>query len=169
MQDSPNGNTLGDLYRDWGASLLRFASTLATSPQVAEDLVHDVFLVLQQRLATGERIDNYRAWTITVVRNLAHKERRGAAKLVEMPSTIAAAPAPQHEIIALRGLLSPLTEREQEVLILRMESLSYREIADELGVAVGTVSALVARSLAKLKDVSRKKAQQGGRSEAASR
>jgi RNA polymerase sigma-70 factor (ECF subfamily) len=44
-----------------------------------------------------------------------------------------------------------LTEQERQCLFLRAEGLRYRQIAEILGVSVGTVSILLARSLDKLK------------------
>jgi DNA-directed RNA polymerase specialized sigma24 family protein len=47
-------------------------------------------------------------------------------------------------------LLSVLTSREQEVVLLRMQSLKYREIARLLGISRNSVNTLLARALRKL-------------------
>jgi DNA-directed RNA polymerase specialized sigma24 family protein len=47
-------------------------------------------------------------------------------------------------------ILSQLSPREQEVMLLRMESLKYREIASELGISINSVATLLARALRKL-------------------
>lgn len=53
-------------------------------------------------------------------------------------------------IYDLRSLLSVLSPREEEVLPLRLESLKYREIAEQLGISVNSVNTLLARALRKL-------------------
>lgn len=146
---------LAELYQNWGPGLLRYAATLTHSISAAEDLVQEAFLALQHRWTAGEEIANPRGWTIVTVRNLALKRHRGQSRVVAFPRTeLAAAPA-RDDILALRALLAKLTEREQEVLLLRMESLEYKEIALELGIAPGTVSALIARALSKLRQAAR--------------
>jgi RNA polymerase sigma factor (sigma-70 family) len=50
----------------------------------------------------------------------------------------------------IRDLLSVLSPREEEVLLLRLEALKYREIADQLGISMNSVNALLARALRKL-------------------
>jgi RNA polymerase sigma factor (sigma-70 family) len=50
----------------------------------------------------------------------------------------------------IRSLLSVLSPREEEVLLLRLESLKYREIADQLGISITSVDNLLARALRKL-------------------
>ena len=50
----------------------------------------------------------------------------------------------------IRDLLSVLSPREEEVLLLRLDALKYREIADQLGISMNSVNALLARALRKL-------------------
>jgi len=47
--------------------------------------------------------------------------------------------------------LSILSQREEEVLLLRMSSLKYKEIAAQLGVTTNTVSGLLVRAITKLR------------------
>jgi transposase len=54
------------------------------------------------------------------------------------------------KLVEIRGLLSVLSPREEEVLLLRLEALKYREIADHLGISMNSVNALLARALRKL-------------------
>jgi RNA polymerase sigma factor (sigma-70 family) len=50
----------------------------------------------------------------------------------------------------IRSLLSLLSPREEEVLLLRLEALKYREIAEQLGISMNSVNTLLARALRKL-------------------
>jgi RNA polymerase sigma factor (sigma-70 family) len=54
------------------------------------------------------------------------------------------------DIVDIRNLLSVLSPREEEVLLLRLEAMKYREIAEQLGIGVNSVNTLLARALRKL-------------------
>jgi DNA-directed RNA polymerase specialized sigma24 family protein len=53
-------------------------------------------------------------------------------------------------IVDIRNLLSVLSPREEEVLMLRLEALKYREVAEQLGISLNSVNTLLARALRKL-------------------
>lgn len=54
----------------------------------------------------------------------------------------------------LRVALSQLSARQRAVVVLRYaEDMSERQVADELGISLGTVKTLASRGLAKLRDV----------------
>jgi phosphomannomutase len=84
------------------------------SVTLAEDLVNESFLALYKALAGGEAIRNPRAWTLTVVRNLLHKERRGSRRIVEFPPGDRLTVPPVVDLHDLRRLMEQLTEREGE-------------------------------------------------------
>jgi RNA polymerase sigma factor (sigma-70 family) len=46
-----------------------------------------------------------------------------------------------------------LSRREEEVLLLRLEAMKYREIADQLGISMNSVNTILARALQKLRKV----------------
>lgn len=151
MGSKEAGAAVTELYRTWGPSLLRYAAALTRSPALAEDLVQEAFLALYRELAAGVEVANARAWTLRVVRNLAHNDARGQRRLVMFPDVDLPTVPPPGGFDDLRSLLALLTGREQEVLLLRMASLKYGEIGRELGIAPGTVGALLTRGLAKLR------------------
>jgi RNA polymerase sigma factor (sigma-70 family) len=64
-------------------------------------------------------------------------------------------------LMDIRGLLSILSTREEEVLLLRLEALKYREIADQLGISVNSVNTLLARALRKLQQATARKTSEG--------
>lgn len=140
-----------ELYQSWGPSLLRYAAALSSSIPLAEDLVNEAFLQYHRNLSNGVEIQNPRAWTLTVVRNLLHKHNRGARRIIPFPNLEALPAPPAEHLSELRRLLHLLTEREQQVLLLRMDSLKYHEIAEELQIAPGTVAAILSKALGKLR------------------
>ena len=52
-------------------------------------------------------------------------------------------------------LLAVLSPREEEVVLLRLQSMKYREIADQLGIGTKSVCTLLARAIRKLQGASR--------------
>ena len=110
------------------------------------------FSALLARLATARAIDQ--------LRRRFRRAQLGAsvdsADLVAVPS---ANPDPvqqaqQHELTArLRRLLSQLPPREAQVFCLRyLNDMSYRQIANELGIMTNTAGVLLHRARAKLRE-----------------
>jgi DNA-binding NarL/FixJ family response regulator len=66
-----------------------------------------------------------------------------------------AADGPRHEAGAAHRTPSPLTPREHEIVLLIMQGLSNKEIADELVISPATAARHVANILAKLGFTSR--------------
>jgi RNA polymerase sigma factor (sigma-70 family) len=64
-------------------------------------------------------------------------------------------------LMDIRSLLSVLSPREEEVLLLRLEALKYREIADQLGISMNSVNTLLARALRKLQQATARKTGEG--------
>jgi RNA polymerase sigma factor (sigma-70 family) len=64
-------------------------------------------------------------------------------------------------IVDIRNFLSVLSPREEEVLLLRLEALKYREIAEQLGISMNSVNSLLARALRKLQQAMGQKQRKG--------
>lgn len=135
----------------------------------AEDMVQDAYL-RAFRYFDGFAGDNGRAWLLSIVRHVCYDglRRRGVDRaaidadatlenLNDVEAAIAPAPDPETALIRqseralLDSLIAALPAQYREVLILReLEDLSYRDIADVVGVPVGTVMSRLARARALL-------------------
>ena len=144
------------LFESWYPALVRYACRLAGSPAVAQDAVQQVFMDLYSALVDGQQIQYPKAWTICVLR------RQIAANWGRVPETESLSSVRQQGFASvppqtcgedIAKLLSHLTPREQEVLMLRMEAYKYREIAEALGISPNSVNTLLSRSIAKLQRV----------------
>jgi RNA polymerase sigma-70 factor, ECF subfamily len=139
-------------------SFVRYACRATGNPHSAEEVVQDVLMALFAELRRGKPVEHPRAWCLVVLQRKINRERRRiyAAPLrsledVEALNDMAGLSAPPPGDAAdVPELLTHLTMREQEVMLLRMESLKYREIARVLGISKNTVNALLARGLGKL-------------------
>lgn len=148
------------------------ARWLMRHPQEAEDAVQEAFLKAFRAFG-GYAGGNARAWILAIVRNTCMtrlKRLRSDSKVVVLDVMIsdrdlAAAESfrepgrPADEILAgendrkrVHAALKTLPEFYREVLVLReLDELSYRDIADVVGISVGTVMSRLARGRARLR------------------
>ena len=145
------------IYREHAAKLSRFAASFAHDPDGARDAVQEVFLRYFIERRYGRQIENPRAWLYHVLRNYLLDQHRTTNKweiiaenLDQMPG---GAPNPEgmmkHSQMA-REIEAKLSEREMDCLRLRAQGSGYAEIAEILGIRIGTVGALLARAQKKI-------------------
>ena len=159
MKQQQARELLTDLFESWYPALLRYSYRLTRDLELAEDVVQDSFLELYRNLARGTDIDNPKGWTLTVVRrrilhHYRNLKREGLRVEYELLDTIAGKPDPEIQRFLsgdLASLFNVLSPREEEVLLLRLESLKYREIGDRLGISANSVTTLLSRALKKLR------------------
>ena len=138
---------------------------LLGNEQDAADAVHDAFL-RATRSAHTYAGGNARAWWLAIVRNCClamlatrrrDEHRRAAVASDPTLSPVADEDTVEHHVETLqRSALLAVHLRElpvefREVLVLReIEDMSYRDIADVLGVPIGTVMSRLSRGRALL-------------------
>jgi RNA polymerase sigma-70 factor, ECF subfamily len=126
----------------------------------ADDLVQDAYLRAISHFA-GFRGGDGRAWLLTIVRNTCYSSltRRGASgqstSFDEAVHSAVGRQSPNPETVLLltertdlvRKELAELAAEYREVLVLReLEQLSYREIANIVGIPLGTVMSRLSRA-----------------------
>lgn len=156
----PLESEVRELYSLYGSSLRRYAGALSRSPDSAPDAVQEVFLRYFVERSYGRQIGNPRAWLYRVLRNHLLDTRKTAeskheviAGAIEFVPGLPEDPeATLHLSQTARHLLALLSAREREALALRHQGLSYEEVADVLGLRIGTVGALLARAYRKLRE-----------------
>lgn len=136
--------------------LYRYLDRLSGEPELAGDLAQEAFVRLYQR---GSMPDAPDAWLITVAMNLFRNTRSMQARRRRL-LTVARAeavladppPSPAHgiggtdEALRVRGALDQLPDRERQILLLRAEGYSYREISAALDVNEASIGTLLARA-----------------------
>ena len=140
-----------DLVAAHRAELLRLCQRrLGGDRHLAEDVVQDTFVKLGRALASGQEIQNPRAWLRTVASNGTVDElrRRSPMVLVDPPDHVGLQDvdlggASEQLEAAWRGL----APRHREVLRLReLEGLRYDEIATVMAARVSAVETLLFRA-----------------------
>jgi len=135
-------------------SLRRYARALARDSDVADDLVQDTLVraLRSERLFLG---GDLRSWLYTILTNLNRNRRRSLARqptMTELQDTQAAASGTEAESRDITRALATLAEDQRAVLLLVvLEGLSYRDVADIQGVPIGTVMSRLARARAHVK------------------
>jgi RNA polymerase sigma factor (sigma-70 family) len=152
VNESDATDLVATLFDRWYLALVRYAIRTTASYELAEDLAQDAFMQLYQALRAGKHVEHPKAWTICVLRRAMSRQLkdRGLHEQLDEIDT-PGEPAPEmSKLDEIRSLLSLLSPREEEVLLLRLEALKYREIADQLGISMNSVNTLLARALRKL-------------------
>jgi RNA polymerase sigma-70 factor (ECF subfamily) len=153
--------TLPDLIREFAAPLYRYAFRLAGQASDAEDLVQQTFLVAQQKLHQLREAERVSAWLYAVLRSCFLKSRRKAIPQTLEDSfaldSLADLPADDDSNAWLdrEALQLALAELPDEfkivVLMFYFEDLSYKDIADQLEIPIGTVMSRLSRGKAHLR------------------
>ena len=143
---------IGPLIVAHHAALYRYAYRLSGSQADAEDLTQQTFLVAQQKLHQLRDAERAGAWLYAVLRSCYLKQCRKRQPisalnlpLDEIPAHDVAADTIDRE--ALQAALGELPEEFRiVVLMFYFEDLSYKEIAEQLEIPIGTVMSRLSRS-----------------------
>ncbi|MGM0669421.1 MAG: sigma-70 family RNA polymerase sigma factor [Gemmatimonadota bacterium] len=143
------------LFDEVYPSLFRYCHRLTADTDAAEDVAQETFVRLLERRPDGVG-DGLRPWMYRVATNLIRDRARQEANRGRILAGVPPrdpTPSPEgmlersEEIRKVREVLNRLSLRDREMLILRQEGLSYKEIAQVLDVAPTSVGTLLARSL----------------------
>lgn len=178
MRSFANGDegAFRELFRRHGEATLAFLTASTSNRELAEDLLQDTFARVFRhrddwRGARGGEGDSFRAWLFAIARNLsrdagrrttvrrrAADEIRDGALAAPTATTPDAAPdEAAHRGDAARRILAaleklPEAQRDAFVLI-RLQELSYEEVAAACGTTVAAAKMRVARATAALAEI----------------
>jgi RNA polymerase sigma-70 factor (ECF subfamily) len=163
---SGDRDALGELYDRYASVALATALRVVANREQAEDLVHDGFVAVWQKI---DRFDpmrgSLRSWLLTVVRNRAIDRLRSARssiaiEVADEQSLLRTSPNPTWEAAIarrsaaeLRSALEGLpAEQRQAIELAYFGGNTYREIAVLTNVPLGTANGRLRLGLAKLRD-----------------
>jgi RNA polymerase sigma-70 factor (ECF subfamily) len=136
-------------------ALRRYARALARDAEVADDLVQDTLVraLRSEHLFHGGEV---RSWLYTILTNLNRNRLRSLARRpAHAPIEDGDAPdmsGPEAGGRDIERALGSLVEDQRTALLLVvLEGLSYREVAEVQGVPIGTVMSRLARARAQIK------------------
>jgi|SRR5579872_473267 len=149
------------LFNKYRAALMRHLERLVHSREDAAELVQETYLRVMRQIQSSHFEAAARAYLFQTATNLAHDHhRRGRLRshgnIDDVPEALlpAGAPPPEQLIAAdqtlarLRATLLQLPEETREVLLrARVQSQTYAQISEALGISVRTVERRMAQAM----------------------
>ena len=174
VQETLDGNQLSFqlLVERYAGRMFALVRHYSQSPVDVEDIVQDTFLKAYSRLDSFQQQSSFYTWLCRIAINTALDalKRAGRSPVQSMedpelarsdtrPPERASLPAPdarlEREEVAriTQEVLAELPEIFRTTLVLReFEGLSYQEIADTLGISIGTVESRIFRARARFRE-----------------
>jgi len=150
-----------ELYRRYERRLFGYVFRQLGDRGEAEDVFHDAFMAVLRERRTQQELASFRAWLFQVARNLCHNRIRARRRAARAAETELRSPpqGPSAEQLLARRELPELLERAVATLpaalaqlySLRAAGLSYDEIAETLGLPLGTVKSRMHELVARLR------------------
>ncbi len=155
---------LEQVFRSYYDGMCSFVRRFVHAPDIAEELVQDVFFKLWSKRETLTEIDALRTYLFRAARNTAlnHLRRKKLESAWEEqeaalgePTTLGATDddASTDEVSrAVNGAVAKLPARCREIFLMSREGgLTYGEIATTLGISIKTVETQMGRALKSLR------------------
>jgi RNA polymerase sigma-70 factor (ECF subfamily) len=147
----------------YGAALRRVAASYEADPALREDLFQEISLAIWRALSKFRGEASMRTFVFRIAHNrgLSHgwKEGRAPELLEEPERLIDDAPSPESEATQsqrrarLVAAIHRLPIGMRQVITLRLEGLSHREIAEVTGLTENNVMVRASRARARLKEI----------------
>jgi RNA polymerase sigma-70 factor (ECF subfamily) len=144
-----------ELVHEVYPGLYRYCLRLTADPDLAEDATQEAFVRLLDRRIEGEP-KGLRSWLFKVathvIRDRGRIEGNRARLLETYPPRPSPAEGPEERAerkereAMVRHALEGLSDRDRDLLLLREEGFSYRELAETVGVEPTSVGTLLARA-----------------------
>lgn len=165
-------DALGAIVEAYSRRVYGLLYRLTRSRDAADDLVQETFLRMVRTIVRYEDSGKFEAWLFRIAANLARDHarrgrRRGSvasldgkldADVTDQLLSVSAREPPEpaaddEESRRLERCLDRLSPQDREVLLLRhFSELSFKEIAEILGVPLGTALARAHRALERLRN-----------------
>lgn len=147
------------LFRSYHGGLVRYLTRRLGDRDWAEEVAQETFV----RALRQEEIVSERSWLYAVATNLVRDEARKDERRRRHLQLLAAEaraqeeeePGPtamerSQEAAFARRALEELGERDRNALLMREEGLDYHEIAEALGLSIGSVGTTLSRARRRL-------------------
>jgi RNA polymerase sigma-70 factor (ECF subfamily) len=152
----PSEESFQELFRATAPRVFAFFRTRGCERSVADDLTQEVMIAVYRQVGTLREKELFRSWLYRVARNVFLQSLRRKHRQVETVNMDAAAEMGDRETDPLlpsqfREWMAFLEEDERQIMTLRfVEELQYQEIANVVGLPLGTVQWKIFHSKKKL-------------------
>lgn len=152
----------GRFFRETNRKAFAFALQLTGNREDAMDITQEAYLRMHERWADCAEPGKAAAWLYTIIRNLAvdHLRKRARRAEAEIDEGMLSTPQDGPEAAAARSeqarrlwsAIRSLPPEQREILLLRdWHGLNYSEIAEVLGLSLGTVSSRIHHAREKIR------------------
>jgi RNA polymerase sigma-70 factor, ECF subfamily len=159
-------NAFKEVVRLHQQKVFLLAYSILRNREDALDVVQETFMRLYQKLGAYERDRNFQAWLLQIAKNLSidfYRKHYGRRREMEIDKSVeelqlaADDRRTNPESSELRAIISRgverLAERQRLIFVMKhLNGLEYREIAEVLGISVGTVKSLHFKAVRNLKN-----------------
>ncbi len=153
--------------RHW-SHIVAYLERMADVPEAAQDIAQEVFLRLWQQRVDWHPIGSLRSFLFSVARHLMlNQDKKRWREVRHLPSYRAELERRKQETpgesleraelrVAVSQAVAALPPRRREVFVLaRIHGLSYKEIADVMGISPQTVANQLSAAVAELRGILR--------------
>jgi RNA polymerase sigma factor (sigma-70 family) len=151
------GERVESLHERYAQAVRRYCLRRLRSREEADDATQVVFLTAYRCLLEGVEPRAEGAWLFKIAENVVLQRRRSLARRARVEYAVdvdriadsIAAPEPEgaSELDGLGEALAAMPETQRQAIVLReWRGLSYREVADELGISSSSAEALIFRA-----------------------
>lgn len=159
MVDDPSTVDVTRLVAEFHPAVYRYAYRLTGSVPDAEDLAQQTFLIAHEKIGQLRSVDCARSWLFTILRHLFGRwlQKRSETPAGDLSLNLNSLPGeiPPEDTIDREQLQRALDQLPAAyrlvVTMFYFEDCSYREIAEELELPLGTVMSRLARAKAQLR------------------
>ncbi len=148
------------IYQQFRGPLKSFIAKRIKDENLAEDLVHDVFLKIHDQIKSLKDKDKLPAWIYQIARNSIIDSYRKKQLMVEITDPILGLEqsemiqAPEDLNRVVQSMIEKLSTQDKEVLILSdFQGINQAEIARRLGISLSGAKSRIQRARKKLKEL----------------
>jgi RNA polymerase sigma-70 factor, ECF subfamily len=147
------------VYKQFREPLKAFITKRIHNEASAEDMVHDVFLKIHDRIESLKEPDKLPAWIYQIARNSvidSYRKRQQTLDSSELPeleqSEVIQTPEDLNRVV--QSMVEKLPSQDKEALLLSdFQGLKQAEIAERLGISLSGAKSRIQRARKKLKDL----------------
>lgn len=142
------------LFTESAGDLTRYFARRHGGEAGVQDLVQETFLQMARGMRDGKSPKCARGYLFGIARHLSQAAWSERAEVIPLNAEMhdVAAPVDDERIEAARETISALEPVQREILDLRFaQGLSYAEIAEALGIPVGTVRSRLHHAVAEVR------------------
>jgi RNA polymerase sigma-70 factor (ECF subfamily) len=156
VESTDHPSTLERLFAESASDLTRYFSRRHGVGEWVQDLVQETFLQMARGLKGGKQLQCARGYLFGIARHLSQAAwtKRAENKTIPFDPAVndIAMPAHDERISAARETIAALEPIQREILDLRFsQGLAYAEIAEALGIPIGTVRSRLHHAVAEVR------------------